>query len=81
MEFENDLSIIGTSPEDLLKVNKKKATILPIAGTRRRGKTFEEDLELEKELLADKKEIAETGLSFGCNSLMFITFYFCSFQF
>ena len=59
MEFENDLSIIGTSPEDLLKVNKKKATILPIAGTRRRGKTFEEDLELEKELLADKKEIAE----------------------
>lgn len=59
MEFDKDLSIIGTSPEDLLKVNKKKATILPIAGTRRRGKTDIEDLELEKELLADKKEIAE----------------------
>jgi anthranilate synthase component 1 len=59
MEFNENLSIIGTSPEDLLKVNKQKATILPIAGTRRRGRTEEEDLELEKELLADKKEIAE----------------------
>jgi len=59
MEFDEDLSIIGTSPEDLLKVQKNKATILPIAGTRRRGRTDEEDLELEKELLKDKKEIAE----------------------
>ncbi len=59
MEFENDLKIIGTSPEDLLKVNGRKAEILPIAGTRRRGKTKEEDLKLEKELLNDPKEIAE----------------------
>lgn len=59
MEFNEDLSIIGTSPEDLLKVSKNKATILPIAGTRRRGRTVQEDLELEKELLADTKEIAE----------------------
>ncbi len=59
MEFDEKLSIIGTSPEDLLKVQQRKATILPIAGTRRRGKTGEEDLELEKELLADDKEIAE----------------------
>jgi anthranilate synthase component 1 len=58
-EFDDDLSIIGTSPEDLLKVNNKKSTILPIAGTRRRGKTEKEDQELEKELLADEKEIAE----------------------
>lgn len=59
MEFKNDLSIIGTSPEDLLKVKNKRATILPIAGTRRRGKNAAEDLEIEKELFADPKEIAE----------------------
>ena len=59
MEFDENLSIIGTSPEDLLKVKDRNATILPIAGTRRRGKTPEEDLDLEVELLADKKEIAE----------------------
>jgi anthranilate synthase component I len=59
MEFEKDLSIIGTSPEDLLKVKNKRATILPIAGTRRRGKNSEEDIEIEKELYADPKEIAE----------------------
>ena len=59
MEFENDLKIIGTSPEDLLKVKNNKAEILPIAGTRRRGKTEEEDKKLEKELMNDPKEIAE----------------------
>ncbi len=59
MEFENDLSVIGTSPEDLLKVKNKRATILPIAGTRRRGKDQTEDLEIEKELYDDPKEIAE----------------------
>lgn len=53
------LTVIGTSPEDLLKVKNKRATILPIAGTRKRGKNVEEDLEIEKELLADPKEIAE----------------------
>ncbi|MDP3582548.1 MAG: anthranilate synthase component I family protein, partial [Ignavibacteria bacterium] len=59
MEFENDFKVIGTSPEDLLKVKNRKAEILPIAGTRRRGKSEEEDLELEKELMSDPKEIAE----------------------
>jgi len=59
MEYENDLKVIGTSPEDLLKVKNNKAEILPIAGTRRRGKTEEEDLLLEKELMNDPKEIAE----------------------
>jgi anthranilate synthase component 1 len=58
-EFNENLTIIGTSPEDLLKVQNNKATILPIAGTRRRGKSKEEDLELERELLADTKEVAE----------------------
>jgi len=59
MEFENDLKIIGTSPEDLLKVKNRKAEILPIAGTRRRGKNEDEDLLLEKDLMNDPKEIAE----------------------
>ncbi len=59
MEFEDDLKIIGTSPEDLLRVTDKKATILPIAGTRKRGADEIEDAALEKELLEDPKEIAE----------------------
>ncbi|MGD8780799.1 MAG: chorismate-binding protein [Ignavibacteria bacterium] len=59
MEFGDGFSIIGTSPEDLVTVYNRRATILPIAGTRRRGKTDEEDLELEKELLNDPKELAE----------------------
>ena len=58
-EFNEDLKIIGTSPEDLLKVQNNRATILPIAGTRRRGETESEDMELEKDLLSDEKEIAE----------------------
>jgi len=59
MEFENDLKVIGTSPEDLLKVKNNKAEILPIAGTRRRGKTEVEDKKLEDDLMNDPKEIAE----------------------
>lgn len=59
IEYENDLTIIGTSPEDLLKVKNRRATILPIAGTRRRGKTPQEDINVERELCADPKEIAE----------------------
>ena len=59
MEFENDLKIIGTSPEDLLKVKNNVAEILPIAGTRRRGKTEEDDKKMEEELINDPKEIAE----------------------
>ena len=48
IEFENEFTVIGTSPEDLLKVKNKRAAILPIAGTRRRGKNPEEDIEIEK---------------------------------
>lgn len=59
IEFDNDLTVIGTSPEDLLRVKNKRATILPIAGTRRRGKNTDEDIAIEKELLNDPKEIAE----------------------
>ena len=59
LEFEEDFYVIGTSPEDLLKVKNGIAQLLPIAGTRRRGKTSEEDLALEANLINDEKELAE----------------------
>lgn len=59
IEFDDELKIVGTSPEDLLRVKDSKATILPIAGTRKRGKTDAEDLALEKDLINDPKELAE----------------------
>lgn len=52
-------ALVGSSPEILVRVRDGKITIRPIAGTRPRGKTPEEDLELEQELLADPKECAE----------------------
>ncbi|MBB2771850.1 MULTISPECIES: anthranilate synthase component I [Mycolicibacterium] len=54
-----DFSVVGSSPEALVTVTDGKATTHPIAGTRWRGDTEEEDLLLEKELLADEKERAE----------------------
>ncbi len=60
-----DWQLIGSSPEVMVKAeplpgNKGvKASLRPIAGTRQRGKTDEEDLQLEKELLSDPKERAE----------------------
>ncbi len=38
---KNNFTIVGTSPEDLIKVKNRKAQVLPIAGTRRRGKNPE----------------------------------------
>ncbi len=55
----DDMKIIGTSPEILVTEDRGVVTTRPIAGTRRRGKTDEEDQALEKELLADEKERAE----------------------
>ena len=51
--------LAGSSPEILVRLRDGKITIRPIAGTRPRGKTPAEDLALEKELLADPKELAE----------------------
>lgn len=54
-----DFSVVGASPEILVRLEDRKMTIRPIAGTRPRGKTVEEDRALERELLADPKERAE----------------------
>ncbi len=54
-----DFQLFGSSPEVHLKINEGRAIVRPIAGTRRRGATVQEDRELEKELLADSKECAE----------------------
>jgi anthranilate synthase component 1 len=51
--------LVGSSIEILVRLRDGKITIRPIAGTRRRGATPEEDLALERELLADEKERAE----------------------
>jgi anthranilate synthase component 1 len=51
--------VIGSSPEILVRLEDGLMTVRPIAGTRKRGATEEEDQALEAELLADQKEIAE----------------------
>ncbi len=54
-----DAHIVGSSPEILVRAEGGKITLRPIAGTRRRGDTDAEDLELEADLKADPKEVAE----------------------
>ncbi|MFF2752904.1 anthranilate synthase component I family protein [Psychrobacillus sp. NPDC058041] len=61
MEFDDHV-IVGTSPESLVQVIDRKVTTNPIAGTRRRGRTTEEDVSLEKDLLSDPKEISEHNM-------------------
>ena len=58
----NDIEIAGASPETLVKLNDNKLYTFPWAGTRPRGKTEEEDLKLEEELLSDEKELAEHNM-------------------
>ena len=54
-----DFQIIGASPEILVRLRNNKITVRPIAGTRPRGRTKDEDLYYEKNLLNDKKELSE----------------------
>ena len=54
-----DYSIIGASPEIMVKRQNNKIVVRPIAGTRKRGGNYDEDKRLEQDLLADSKEIAE----------------------
>ncbi len=54
-----DFQIVGSSPEILVRLEHDTITTRPLAGTRRRGHTPQEDLQLEQELLSDPKELAE----------------------
>ena len=58
LEYD-DFNIVGSSPEVMVRLNEGELLLRPIAGTRKRGKTKERDRELEEELLADPKELAE----------------------
>ena len=55
----DDLAVVGSSPEALVRLHGDRASLRPIAGTLPRGKTTKEDLANEKALLADPKEAAE----------------------
>ena len=55
----SDFQLVGSSPEVMVKVENEKVKLRPIAGTRKRGVNSKEDKQLEEELLADKKELAE----------------------
>ena len=57
-----DIEVAGASPETLVKLEDGVLHTFPLAGTRPRGKTDEEDARLEKELLADEKELAEHNM-------------------
>lgn len=58
LEFE-DFSIAGSSPEVMVRLVDGHILLRPIAGTRKRGKTLDRDLELEEEMISDDKERAE----------------------
>ena len=57
-----DVEVAGASPETLVKLQDGILHTFPLAGTRPRGKTDEEDKALEKELLSDEKELAEHNM-------------------
>ena len=58
----SDMEVAGASPETLVKLENGVLHTFPLAGTRPRGKTEEEDQQLEAELLADPKELAEHNM-------------------
>lgn len=58
----NDVEIAGASPETLVKLDNGRLYTFPLAGTKPRGKTEEEDKELERELFSDEKELAEHNM-------------------
>lgn len=58
-KFESGFDVVGSSPEALVKVTGREVMVHPIAGTRKRSSSLEEDIRLGEELLADPKERAE----------------------
>lgn len=69
--------IMSTSPETLVRLQNGRLTTFPVAGSRPRGKTEEEDKQLEQELLADEKELSEHNMlvDLGRNDLGKISKY------
>ncbi len=61
MNIDGD-EIMSTSPETLVRLQNGRLITFPVAGSRPRGKTGEEDKRLEKELLADEKELSEHNM-------------------
>jgi anthranilate synthase component 1 len=59
LRFPDGIDVVGSSPEALVKIDEGRAMMHPIAGTRWRGETPEEDARLAAELLADPKERSE----------------------
>lgn len=59
LSYPDGFQVVGSSPEILARVENRRVTVRPIAGTRPRGQDVAEDLALEHELLHDPKEIAE----------------------
>lgn len=59
---DKELEIVGASPETLVKMRDNQMYTYPLAGTRPRGKTTEEDQQLKEELLQDQKELAEHNM-------------------
>ncbi|MBQ3786234.1 MAG: chorismate-binding protein [Lachnospiraceae bacterium] len=57
-----DIEVAGASPETLVKLQDGVLHTFPLAGTRPRGKDYDEDMRLEEELLADEKELAEHNM-------------------
>lgn len=60
--YSNDIEIAGASPETLVKLEDNKLYTFPLAGTRKRGRSEEEDYDIERELLEDEKELAEHNM-------------------
>ncbi len=58
----SDMEVAGASPETLVKLENGVLHTFPLAGTRPRGRTKEEDLEFERDLLSDEKELAEHNM-------------------
>ena len=58
----DDIEVAGASPETLARLENGRLYTFPLAGTRPRGKTEEEDRQLERELLSDEKELAEHNM-------------------
>lgn len=58
----DQIEVAGASPETLVKLQDGKLYTFPLAGTRPRGETYEEDIALERELLTDEKELAEHNM-------------------